>query len=257
MNVISKDLGYGIKSITLNDPKTYNSLSFKTLNELSKLLKKFDADSKTRVIIISGNGKGFSAGHNLKEVKNLKTKSKYLKLFNLCSKVMIQIVEGKKPVIAKVHGAAYAAGCQLAASCDLAYSTNDAIFATPGVNIGLFCSTPMVAVSRKINRKQMMKMLLTGEPIKANFAKQIGLINDHFTKNKLNKEILNIAKKISSKSNLTIKIGKRAFYKQLEMPLNKAYKYTSEMMTLNMMAMDAKEGISAFLEKRSPKWKHR
>ena len=257
MNVISKDLGYGIKSITLNDPKTYNSLSFKTLNELSKLLKKFDADSKTRVIIISGNGKGFSAGHNLKEVKSVKTKSKYLKLFNLCSKVMIQIVEGRKPVIAKIHGAAFAAGCQLAASCDLAYSTNDAIFATPGVNIGLFCSTPMVAVSRKINRKQMMKMLLTGEPIKANFAKQIGLINDHFTKNKLNKEILNIAKKISSKSNLTIKIGKRAFYKQLEMPLNKAYKYTSEMMTLNMMAMDAKEGISAFLEKRSPKWKHR
>ena len=257
MNVISKDLGYGIKSITLNDPKTYNSLSFKTLNELSKLLKKFDADSKTRVIIISGNGKGFSAGHNLKEVKSLKTKSKYLKLFNLCSQVMIQIVEGRKPVIAKVHGAAFAAGCQLAASCDLAYSTNDAIFATPGVNIGLFCSTPMVAVSRKINRKQMMKMLLTGEPIKANFAKQIGLINDHFTKNKLNKEILNIAKKISSKSNLTIKIGKRAFYKQLEMPLNKAYKYTSEMMTLNMMAIDAKEGISAFLEKRSPKWKHR
>ena len=257
MNVISKDLGYGIKSITLNDPKTYNSLSFKTLNELSKLLKKFDADSKTRVIIISGNGKGFSAGHNLKEVKSLKTKSKYLKLFNLCSKVMIQIVEGRKPVIAKIHGAAFAAGCQLAASCDLAYSTNDAIFATPGVNIGLFCSTPMVAVSRKINRKQMMKMLLTGEPIKANFAKQIGLINDHFTKNKLNKEILNIAKKISSKSNLTIKIGKRAFYKQLEMPLNKAYRYTSEMMTLNMMAMDAKEGISAFLEKRSPKWKHR
>ena len=257
MNVISKDLGYGIKSITLNDPKTYNSLSFKTLNELSKLLKKFDADSKTRVIIINGNGKGFSAGHNLKEVKSLKSKSKYLKLFNLCSKVMIQIVEGRKPVIAKIHGAAFAAGCQLAASCDLAYSTNDAIFATPGVNIGLFCSTPMVAVSRKINRKQMMKMLLTGEPIKANFAKQIGLINDHFTKNKLNKEILNIAKKISSKSNLTIKIGKRAFYKQLEMPLNKAYKYTSEMMTLNMMAMDAKEGISAFLEKRSPKWKHR
>ena len=257
MNVISKDLGSGIKSITLNDPKTYNSLSFKTLSELSKLLKKFDADNNTRVIIINGNGKGFSAGHNLKEVKSLKVRSKYLKLFNLCSKVMMQVVEGRKPVIAKIHGAAFAAGCQLAASCDLAYSTNDAIFATPGVNIGLFCSTPMVAVSRKINRKQMMKMLLTGEPIKASFAKQIGLINDHFSKKELNKEVLNIAKKISSKSNLTIKIGKRAFYKQLEMPLNKAYKYTSEMMTLNMMAMDAKEGIEAFLEKRSPKWKHK
>ena len=257
MNVISKDLGSGIKSITLNDPKTYNSLSFKTLSELSKLLKKFDADNNTRVIIINGNGKGFSAGHNLKEVKSLKVRSKYLKLFNLCSIVMMQVVDGRKPVIANIHGAAFAAGCQLAASCDLAYSTNDAIFATPGVNIGLFCSTPMVAVSRKINRKQMMKMLLTGEPIKASFAKQIGLINDHFSKKDLNKEVLNIAKKISSKSNLTIKIGKRAFYKQLEMPLNKAYKYTSEMMTLNMMAMDAKEGIAAFLEKRSPKWKHK
>ena len=257
MTVLFKDLGSGIKSIILNDTKTYNSLSFKTLNSLSKLLKKFNLDKDTRVIIISGSGKGFSAGHNLKEVKSLKNKKKYLKLFNLCSKVMMQIVEGRKPVIAKVHGAAFAAGCQLVASCDLAYSTKDAIFATPGVNIGLFCSTPMVAVSRKINRKQMMKMLLTGEPIKASFAKQIGLINDHFSKKELNKEVLNIAKKISSKSNLTIKIGKRAFYKQLEMPLNKAYRYTSEMMTLNMMTMDAKEGISAFLEKRSPKWKHK
>ena len=153
---------------------------------------------------------------------------------------MLQIVEGKKPVIAKVHGAAYAAGCQLVASCDLAYSSNSALFATPGVNIGLFCSTPMVAVSRKINRKPMMKMLLTGEPIKANYAKEIGLINDYF-----------------SKSNLTIKIGKQAFYKQLEMPLRKAYTYTSKMMTINMMAMDAKEGISAFLEKRKPKWKNK
>ena len=218
MNVISKDLGFGIKLITLNDPKTYNSLSFNTLNELSKLLTKFDIDSKTRVIIISGSGKGFSAGHNLKEVKSLKVRSKYLKLFNLCSKVMMQIVDGRKPVIAKVHGAAFAAGCQLAASCDLAYSTNDAIFATPGVNIGLFCSTPMVAVSRKISKKHMMKMLLTGEPIRANYAKEIGLINDCFTRSKLNSEILKIAKKISSKSNLTIKIGKQAFYKQLEMP---------------------------------------
>ena len=204
-----------------------------------------------------GAGKGFSAGHNLKEVRSLKSRSKYLKLFNLCSKLMIQIVEGRKPVIAKVHGAAYAAGCQLVASCDLAYSTKDAMFATPGVNIGLFCSTPMVAVSRKIHRKRMMKMLLTGEPIKANFAKEIGLINDYFSKQKLDKEVLKVANTISSKSNLTIKIGKQTFYKQLEMPLKKAYAFTSKMMTLNMMAMDAKEGISAFLEKRKPRWKHR
>ena len=170
---------------------------------------------------------------------------------------MLQIVEGRKPVIAKVHGAAYAAGCQLVASCDLAYSTNDAIFATPGVNIGLFCSTPMVAVSRKISKKHMMKMLLTGEPIRANYAKEIGLINDCFTKSKLNSEVFKIAKKISTKSNLTIKIGKQAFYKQLEMPLKKAYSYTSKVMTTNMMAMDAEEGISAFLEKRKPIWKNK
>ena len=170
---------------------------------------------------------------------------------------MLQIVEGKKPVLAKVHGAAFAAGCQLVASCDLAYSTNDAIFATPGVNIGLFCCTPMVAVNRKINRKIMMKMLLTGDPIKAKYAKEIGLINDCFAKSQLDKEVLKEAKIIASKSKLTIKIGKQTFYKQLEMPLKKAYAYTSKMMTKNMMAMDAKEGISAFLEKRKPKWKHK
>ena len=246
-----------ISRVIINDPKTYNSLSFKNLNNLINVFKKLDKDDKTKVIILEGSGKGFSAGHNLREVRGLKKKEKYQKLFNLCSKLMLQIVEGKKPVIAKVHGAAYAAGCQLAASCDLAYSSKDALFATPGVNIGLFCSTPMVAVSRKINRKPMMKMLLTGEPIKANYAKEIGLINDYFSKSKLNSEVLKIAKKIASKSNLTIKIGKQTFYKQLEMPLRKAYNYTSKMMTVNMMAMDAKEGISAFLEKRRPVWKNK
>ena len=257
MGVLVKNFGNGIKKIKLNDPKTYNSLSFKTLNSLLNTFEKLDKDSNTKVIILEGAGKGFSAGHNLKEVRSLKKRSKYLKLFNLCSKVMLQIVEGRKPVIAKVHGAAFAAGCQLVASCDLAYSTKEALFATPGVNIGLFCSTPMVAVSRKIHRKRMMKMLLTGEPIKADFAKEIGLINDFYSKKKLDREVLKIAKTISSKSNLTIKIGKQAFYKQLEMPLRKAYIYTSKMMTLNMMAIDAKEGISAFLEKRKPKWKNR
>ena len=246
-----------IARVIINDPKTYNSLSFKNLTDLINVLKRLDKNKNIKVIVIEGSGKGFSAGHNLKEVKSLKKKEKYQKLFNLCSKLMLQIVEGKKPVIAKVHGAAYAAGCQLVASCDLAYSSKDALFATPGVNIGLFCSTPMVAVSRKINRKPMMKMLLTGEPIKAKFAKELGLINDYFTKSKLNSEVFKIAKKIASKSNLTIKIGKQTFYKQLEMPLDKAYSYTSKMMTINMLAMDAKEGISAFLEKRKPVWKDR
>ena len=257
MNIKVKNLSGGIAIVTINEPKTYNSLSFQNLNSLIKVFRRLDKDKKTKVIILEGAGKGFSAGHNLKEVKSLKGKNRYQKLFNLCSKLMMQIVEGRKPVIAKVHGAAYAAGCQLVASCDLAYSTKDALFATPGVNIGLFCSTPMVAVSRKINRKPMMKMLLTGEPIKANYAKEIGLINDYFSKSKLNSETMKIAKKIASKSNLTIKIGKQAFYKQLEMPLRKAYSYTSQMMTYNMMAMDAKEGISAFLEKRKPKWRNK
>ena len=257
MNIKTSYYNKNIARVIINEPKTYNSLSTKNLNDLIKVFKTLDKNQKVKVIILEGAGKGFSAGHNLKEVKGLKKKEKYQKLFNLCSKLMIQIVEGRKPVIAKVHGSAYAAGCQLAASCDLTYSTNDALFATPGVNIGLFCSTPMVAVSRKIHRKPMMKMLLTGEPIKAKYAKEIGLINDYFSKSKLNNEVLKIAKKIASKSNLTIKIGKQTFYKQLEMPLRKAYAYTSKMMAINMMAMDAKEGISAFLEKRKPIWKNK
>ena len=257
MNLKVKNLSDGISVVTINEPKTYNALSFRNLNDLINAFEKLNKDNKTKVIILEGAGKGFSAGHNLKEIRSLKIRNKYQKLFNLCSKLMLKIVEGKKPVIAKVHGAAYAAGCQLVASCDLAYSTKEATFATPGVNIGLFCSTPMVAVSRKVNRKPMMKMLLTGEPIKANYAKKIGLINDCFSKSKLNAEVLKVAKKIASKSNLTIKIGKQAFYKQLEMPLKKAYSYTSKMMTINMMAMDAKEGISAFLDKRKPKWKNK
>ena len=240
MNIKTSYYNKDIARVIINEPKTYNSLSTKNLNDLIKVFKKLDKNQKVKVIILEGAGKGFSAGHNLKEVRELKKKEKYQKLFNLCSKLMLQIVEGRKPVIAKVHGSAYAAGCQLAASCDLTYSTNDALFATPGVNIGLFCSTPMVAVSRKIHRKPMMKMLLTGEPIKAKYAKEIGLINDYF-----------------SKSNLTIRIGKQTFYKQLEMPLRKAYTYTSKMMTINMMAMDAKEGISAFLDKRKPIWKNK
>ena len=247
----------GISRIKLNEPSTYNALSSKTLESLINIFQNLNNENKTKVIIIEGSGKGFSAGHDLKEIYSLKSKSKYNKLFNLCSKLMLEIVEGKKPVIAKVHGAAFAAGCQLVASCDLAVSSDDAIFATPGVNIGLFCSTPMVAVSRKVSRKKTMKMLLTGDHIDAKYAKEIGLINDHYPFSKLDDEVLKLAKKITSKSNLVVKIGKKAFYKQLEMPLNKAYKYTSNIMTKNMMALDAKEGISAFLEKRNPYWKNK
>ena len=247
----------GISRIKLSEPSTYNALSSKTLESLINIFKNLNNENETKVIIIEGSGKGFSAGHDLKEIRSLKSKSKYNKLFNLCSKLMLEIIDGKKPVIAKVHGAAFAAGCQLVASCDLAVSSDDATFATPGVNIGLFCSTPMVAVSRKVSRKKTMKMILTGDPIDAKYAKEIGLINDHYPLSKLEDEVLKLAKKISSKSNLVIKIGKKAFYKQLEMPLNKAYKYTSKVMTKNMLALDAKEGISAFLEKRNPHWQNK
>ena len=256
-NVIAKSSENGISRIIIDHPKSYNSLSEKTIKSLIQVFNYCNKDEKTKVIIVEGSGKGFSAGHNLKEVRSFRKKTEYSKLFNLCSKLMLEIVESKKPVIAKVHGAAFAAGCQLVASCDLAISSDDAIFATPGVNIGLFCSTPMVAVSRKVSRKKTMKMLLTGEPIDAKYAKEIGLINDHFPVSELENEVLKLAKKIASKSNLTIKIGKKAFYKQLEMPLSKAYKYTSKVMTENMMSFDAKEGISAFLEKRKPSWKNK
>ena len=256
-NIIVQSSNNGISRIKLNEPSTYNALSLNTLKSLIECFKNFNDDEKTKVIIIEGSGKGFSAGHNLKEIKSLKGKSDYKKLFNLCSELMMTIVNNSKPVIAKVHGAAFAAGCQLVATCDLALSTNDAIFATPGVNIGLFCSTPMVAVSRNVSRKKIMKMLLTGEPITARHAKEIGLINDHFQNSSLEEEVSKLAETIASKSNKVVKIGKEAFYKQLEMPLSEAYKYTSEVMSENMMALDAKEGIAAFLEKRIPNWKNK
>ena len=256
-NIIIENLDNGISRIKLNEPDTYNALSSNNLKLLIEAFKKLNNAKKTKVIIIEGSGKGFSAGHNLKEVSLLKKKKKYLKLFSLCSQLMLEIIEGKKPVIAKVHGAAFAAGCQLVASCDLAISSDDAIFATPGVNIGLFCSTPMVALSRKVSRKRTMKMLLTGESINAEYAKQIGLINDYYPSSSLEEETLKLAKKIASKSNLLIKIGKKAFYKQLEMPIKKAYNYTSKVMAENMMTTDAHEGISAFLEKRKPTWKNK
>ena len=256
-NIIVKFLAEGISRIKLNEPGNYNALSSKTIKSLTNVFKNLNNDNKTKVIILEGVGKGFCAGHDLKEIRSLKNKPKYKKLFNSCSKLMLEIIEGRKPVIAKVHGAAFAAGCQLVASCDLAVSSEDAIFATPGVNIGLFCSTPMVAVSRKVSRKKTMKMLLTGDPINAKYAKEIGLINDHYPISKLEDEVLKLAKKIASKSNLIIKIGKKAFYKQLEMPLSKAYQYTSEVMTKNAMKLDAEEGISAFLEKRKPNWKNK
>ena len=256
-NIIVSNPINGVVRVALNEPETYNALSFITIKSLIKCFKNLDQNKDTKVIIIEGSGKGFCAGHNLKEIKSIKNKADYQKLFSLCSKLMMQIVNLKKPVIAKVHGAAFAAGCQLVATCDLAISSSDAFFATPGVNMGLFCSTPMVAVSRNVGKKQMMKMLLTGDRVDAEYAKKIGLINDHYDSSTLDEEVVKLAELISSKSNKVVKIGKKAFYKQLEMPLEKAYKYTSKVMTENMMLLDANEGISAFIEKRKPKWKNK
>ena len=256
-NIVIQTSSNGIARIKLNEPSTYNALSSGTLKSLIKNFKNLHRDEKTRVIIIEGAGNGFSAGHNLKEINALKGKPNYKKLFDLCSELMMTIVNNNKPVIAKVHGAAFAAGCQLVATCDLALSTNDAIFCTPGVNVGLFCSTPMVALSRNVSRKKAMKMLITGDPISAQYAKEIGLINDHFDSSKLEEEVSKLAENIISKSTKVVKIGKRAFYKQLAMPLDKAYQCTSKAMCENMMTLDAREGISAFLEKRTPNWKNK
>ena len=244
----------GITRLKLNDPGSYNSLSTDMLKSLINRFEELDKDQKTRVIIIEGSGKGFSAGHNLKEVKSLKGKTNYKKLFELCSELMMVIINCNKPVIAKVHGAAFAAGCQLVATCDLALSTDDAIFSTPGVNIGLFCSTPMVALSRNVGKKSAMEMLLTGDLINAKKAKEIGLINNCYNSSDLMEIVFEKAEKITSKSMKTIKIGKQAFYKQKEMSLEDAYIYTSSVMVENMLENDSEEGISAFLEKRKPKW---
>ena len=253
-DILLKSYNGNIASLVLNRPKSHNSLSKDLLDELLYEIDFIKNNKKIKVLIIAANGPSFCAGHDLKEIKENNSKSFYEKLFNLCSKLMLSIVELPIPVIAKVHSTATAAGCQLVATCDLAISSKEAKFATPGVNIGLFCSTPMVALSRNISRKHAMEMLLTGEKINADEAVNYGLINKSVPNNLLDKTVNEIANVIASKSPRTIAIGKKAFYKQLELNIAKAYSYTSEVMTYNMMQNDAREGIDAFLEKRNPDW---
>ena len=240
--------------LTLNRPKAYNALSRDLMSELISSLNSIANERDIKVVVIKGAGKGFCAGHDLQEMKVNNNETFLENFFAQCCVLMQAIVNLPQPVIAQVHGTAAAAGCQLVASCDLALADDNATFATPGVNIGLFCSTPMVAVSRKINRKKMMEMLLLGDKIDSKTAVEHGLINRRVPAKLLNKAVSEVANKIASKSPLTLKIGKEAFYKQLEMPLSEAYEYTSKVMIQNMQARDAEEGISAFIEKRLPVW---
>ena len=240
--------------LTLNRPKAYNALSSDLMSELISSLNSIANERDIRVVVIKGAGKGFCAGHDLQEMKVNNNETFLENFFAQCCVLMQAIVNLPQPVIAQVHGTAAAAGCQLVASCDLAFADDNATFATPGVNIGLFCSTPMVAVSRKINRKKMMEMLLLGDKIDSKTAVEHGLINRRVPGKLLNEAVSEVANKIASKSPLTLKIGKEAFYKQLEMPLSEAYEYTSKVMIQNMQARDAEEGISAFIEKRLPVW---
>ena len=240
--------------LTLNRPKAYNALSRDLMSELISSLNSIANERDIKVVVIKGAGKGFCAGHDLQEMKVNNNETFLENFFAQCCVLMQAIVNLPQPVIAQVHGTAAAAGCQLVASCDLAFADDNATFATPGVNIGLFCSTPMVAVSRKINRKKMMEMLLLGDKIDSKTAVEHGLINRSVPAKLLNKAVSEVANKIASKSPLTLKIGKEAFYKQLEMPLSEAYEYTSKVMIQNMQARDAEEGISAFIEKRLPVW---
>ena len=247
--------------LTMNRPASRNALSMPMMGALIEALDTAAADRETRVVVIAANGPGFCAGHDLRELRSEgqsdRRREALHAIFARCSELMIKLVRLPKPVIAEVHGIATAAGCQLVASCDLAVAGDDARFATPGVNIGLFCSTPMVALSRNVGRKAAMEMLLTGELISAQDAARIGLVNHVVAPGHERDEAIKLAQKITAKSAVTVKIGKEGFYRQLEMPIAEAYDYVSGVMVENLLVRDAEEGIAAFIEKREPKWEDR
>jgi len=248
-----------IHVLTLNRPDARNSLSEAMIAELHGALRDISDDASVRAVVIAATGKAFSAGHDMKEMTARRSdadrgRAFFAEVMTASSAMMQAIVHLPKPVVAAIQGVATAAGCQLVASCDLAIASEAATFATPGVDIGLFCSTPMVALSRNIPRKQAMEMLLTGEPVSAATARDIGLVNRVVPAGTERDAAIALAQKIARKSAYTIRIGKAAFYRQAEMSLAEAYRYTSEVMAENMMARDAEEGVGAFIEKREPKW---
>jgi enoyl-CoA hydratase/carnithine racemase len=259
--LLREDVG-SIAILTLNRPEARNSLSEAFLVALGNAFTEIAHEPKVRAVVLAANGPAFSAGHDLKEFKSHRSDSDrgraYFKyIIELCSTVMQRIVNLPQPVVAAVQGVATAAGCQLVGSCDLAVASAAAKFATPGVNIGLFCSTPMVALSRNVARKHAMEMLVTGDMISAQEALRIGLVNRVVAPGTEREEALTLGRKIAAKSAHIVKIGKEAFYRQIELGLKDAYRYTAEVMVENMLARDAEEGIDAFVEKREPKWEDR
>jgi enoyl-CoA hydratase/carnithine racemase len=245
--------------LTLNRPETRNCLSEDMIAALHAAIGEIAGSDAVRAIVITGAGSAFSSGHDLKEMTAHRSdpdrgRAYFAKIMNACSQMMLAIVRSPKPVIAAVNGIATAAGCQLMASCDLAVASQDARFATPGVNIGLFCSTPMVALSRNVSRKAAMEMLLLGDMVGAAEAKELGLVNRVVEPDETVNAAVELGRKIAEKPKATLKIGKEAFYRQLEMPLDEAYAYASTVMVENMLHAEAEEGIGAFLEKRQPNW---
>lgn len=260
MSILLRDLDAdGILRLTLNDPARRNALSEAMLTALGKALADAGADKRVRVVVLAANGPAFCAGHDLKELTagragDDRGRAYFTRVMAQCSGVMQAIVTCPKPVIAEVTGVATAAGCQLVASCDLAFAADTARFSTPGVHIGLFCSTPMVALSRNVAAKHAMEMLLTGDMTQAARAAEIGLVNRCVAPGMLHEEVMAVARKIASKSAMTLATGKRAFHAQREMPLAEAYDHASQVMVENMLAEDAVEGIGAFIAKRAPEW---
>jgi enoyl-CoA hydratase/carnithine racemase len=253
-SVVLEALEEGVLRLTLNRPAARNALSVALMTALAQALDRAAADQACRVVVIAGAGPAFCAGHDLREMLSENSRAAYELVFAQCSALMLQIVHLAKPVIAEVHGIATAAGCQLVATCDLAVAAEDTRFATPGVNIGLFCSTPMVALTRAVGRKPAMEMLLTGDLVDAATAKAIGLVNRVVPRAELGAATMGLARQIAAKSAFTVAIGKAAFYAQAEFGLGEAYRYAAEVMTRNMLARDAAEGIEAFLAKRPPVW---
>jgi len=258
--ILLREMAGPVAVLTLNRPKQRNSLSESLIAALHEALAELVADKAVRAVVIAANGSAFCAGHDLKELTAHRAdadrgRAAFARVMNACSALMQAIVSLPKPVVAAVHGIATAAGCQLVASCDLAVATETAAFATPGVDIGLFCSTPMVALSRNVPRKQAMEMLLTGEPVAASRAREIGLINRVVADGTERAAAIALAQQVALKSAYTVRLGKEAFYRQAEMTLADAYRYAAEVMTENMLARDAEEGIGAFIEKRKPTWR--